>query len=291
VLAFALFDFLFVMRSMSNAQNQNLGGGRNSGEYNAGGWYDEDLWRGSSPQAPPRAQGPPVNRVPSVVNESGQQFYDANAVRPSVSLEGWQDASSDHLPNQPPAAGAGPQSGGLAAKTLGAAAAIGGGAGLLLVGGPIGLVAGAAGLAYASTRSDGVGKTTRTIADASVGAVEKAADIDRKHGITTSLKNALWSAWKKTKQVERDYQITEKIKTGAVATASKAMEVNEKYGIANKVGAGVSAGALKITSLVSCSEVQQPLSGDGLGGSAIHHHHIGQHDDEDPFHQSLTGQQ
>jgi len=124
-------------------------------------------------------------------------------------------------------------------KTMGTAAAIGGVGGMLLLG-PIGLIAGAAGAAYAATRDDEIGDTTRGMARTSYAVVDRVREVDREHQITATAKAMGSAAIAKATEINEKYEVTETVKSAGNEAARRLSEMNQKYNITGTISTGFS---------------------------------------------------
>jgi hypothetical protein len=136
-----------------------------------------------------------------------------------------------------------------AGKTMGTAAALGGVGGLLLLG-PLGLIAGAAGAAYASTRSDEIGDTTRVMARSSFAVVDKVREVDREHQISATAKAMGSAAIAKANEINQKYEVTETVKSAGAEAARRLSEINDRYKITDSISNGISSGFASLSSFL-----------------------------------------
>ena len=134
-------------------------------------------------------------------------------------------------------------------QTMGTAAAIGGVGGLLLLG-PIGLIAGAAGAAYAATRDDDIGATTRGVAQKSYGVVDKVREVDREHQISATAKSVGTAAVAKVSEINEKYEVTETVKAAGSEAARRLSAFNDRYKITDSITSGISSGIASLSSFI-----------------------------------------
>lgn len=170
--------------------------------------------------------------------------------KPAIPLESHIHAVQLSIPVSPTNA-TGPSS----TKTMGAAAAIGGVGGLLLLG-PIGLIAGAAGAAYATTRSDAIGSSSRGVARGSIAAIDSVTTANRDHGITEKAKQMGSAAISKATEINEQYQVTATVKTVGSHAYKKLSTFNEEYKVTDKIASGIAAGFSTISNFLQ--PTQQP---------------------------------
>jgi hypothetical protein len=134
-------------------------------------------------------------------------------------------------------------------QTMGTAAAIGGVGGLLLLG-PIGLLAGAAGAAYAATRDDDIGATTRGVAQKSYSVVDKVREVDRDHQISATAKSVGSAAVAKVSEINQKYEVTDTVKGAGSEAARRLSAFNERYKITDSITSGISSGVASLSSFM-----------------------------------------
>ncbi len=134
-------------------------------------------------------------------------------------------------------------------QTMGTAAAIGGVGGLLLLG-PLGLIAGAAGAAYAATRDDDIGVTTRGVAQKSYTVVDKVREVDREHQISATAKSMGSAAVAKVSEIDQKYEVTETVKAAGSEAARRLSAFNERYKITDSISNGISSGVASLSSFI-----------------------------------------
>jgi hypothetical protein len=139
-------------------------------------------------------------------------------------------------------------------STMGTAAVLGGVGGLLLLG-PVGLVAGAAGAAYASTRSDQIGSTTRGVARTSVAVVDKVIDVNREHGIGSRAMELGSAAISKASEINEKYEVTNRVKAAGTEAYRRLSTFDQEYKVTEGLGMAISAGWSTISGFL------QPSSG------------------------------
>ena len=141
------------------------------------------------------------------------------------------------------------QGGSSAGSTIGTAAAIGGVGGLLLLG-PLGLVAGAAGAAYASTRSDQIGSTTRGVARTSAAVVDRVLDVNREHGIASKAIEIGSAAVAKASEINEKYEVASRVKAAGSEAYKRLSTFDQEYKVTERIGSSISAGLTTITNFL-----------------------------------------
>lgn len=159
------------------------------------------------------------------------------------------------------------------AKTMAACAALGAAGGFVVLGGVLGggiaAVGGAAGAAYVATRQDKAGQAARSAGHVAVRGVEKAAELNREHQITTKIATVGNQAVTQAKAADQKYGVTDKVGKGVGAVMGKAQEIEQKHDVTGKVAKGFSAGLSKISSALEGRPRNSTAgSSDGAAASA-----------------------
>eukprot|EP00927_Polykrikos_kofoidii_P066863 TRINITY_DN62428_c0_g1_i1.p1 TRINITY_DN62428_c0_g1~~TRINITY_DN62428_c0_g1_i1.p1 ORF type:complete len:277 (+),score=54.34 TRINITY_DN62428_c0_g1_i1:53-883(+) len=146
-------------------------------------------------------------------------------------------------------------------KTMAACAAVGAAGGAVILGGALGLftigaVGGAAGAAYCTTRSDGVGSVARKVGDVALQGVAKTKQINDEHQITRKASDAASAAAGKAKEVNDKYGLTRKLTQGASTVVAKGQQFEEKHDVTNRVASGLSKGLTRFSQVLGSGKTE-----------------------------------
>jgi hypothetical protein len=112
-----------------------------------------------------------------------------------------------------------------------------------LIGGPVCAILGGFGSAYAAKNKEGaMGDCARSIGDVALATKSKAFEMEEKHKITQTTKQATANAWENAKEMERQHHVCEKAKDVIVYSTKTAVDFTVKHRLIERGAKGLGRG-------------------------------------------------
>ena len=124
--------------------------------------------------------------------------------------------------------------------------------------GPVSAVALAGAAAYATTRSDGVGKVARSTGILASESFAYAVRYNEKHEVTTKIASAATSAAERAKRLDSEYGISTAAAACVKTSVKAASEFNAKHGVTDAIAANVAGGLDLVTQSLQTKVAAEP---------------------------------